>query len=104
MADRIKVDITTLSSVKNAYLQTASRLKTEKRILDKAVERLKSGGEWDTEAGTEFFKTYEDKWSAVIERRITMLSHLQQCLAKAETEYTSVLHDFDRLKRVITNG
>jgi len=90
------IDSDALKKAKNDYMEYASQMKELKSKLEKAVDNLKTG--WNTEAGKEFFKKYEDDWLNNLEDYIKVIEHMSDNMSIADNIYLTVFEEAKKVK------
>lgn len=90
MAEKLVVDIDALATAKSELNAECERMKTLKNELSTAVEDLRTKG-WISEAGTEFFKKFDDVWIKNMDDYIEVIDYMIANVEYARGEYERVI-------------
>lgn len=92
----LKVNEEALKKAKTTYNDQAQRMRDLKAKLDKAVEDIKEG--WNSKAGDEFFKKFDNEWEKNIIDYIDVIQHMSDNMKIADDKYQKVFDTAEKIK------
>jgi WXG100 family type VII secretion target len=92
----LKINEESLKKAKLTYNEQAQRMRDLKKKLSTAVDGIKDG--WDTKAGDEFFKKYDNEWEKNIIDYIDVIQHMSDNMQIANNKYKTVFDTAEKIK------
>jgi WXG100 family type VII secretion target len=92
----LQVNEESLKKAKTSYNEQAQRMRELKVKLCTAVDGIKEG--WDSKAGDEFFKKYDNEWVKNITDYIDVIQHMSDNMQIADNKYQTVFDTADNIK------
>ncbi len=86
MAKEVKVNLDLLDNAKKVYDESIETLESTVKTLSKAIDELRTKA-WKTNGADAFFENYDDSWKKDLDKHISYLKHLRDCLATAKTAF-----------------
>lgn len=84
----LKFDLDAMKGAETSYRDYATRMNAVKTNLRQAIDAVRS--DWDTDAGTAFFKKFDDEWEKNVTDYIAVIQHMSENMRIANSNYTSV--------------
>lgn len=85
-----------LSEAKATYSNLAQEMRDLKAKLTTAVDDIREG--WNSSAGDEFFKKYDDEWIKNIDDYIDVIQHMSDNIDLANNKYRTVFDEAEKIK------
>lgn len=92
----LKVNEESLKKAKATYQEQSQRMRDLKAKLSTAVSGIKEG--WDSSAGDEFFKKYDNEWEKNITDYIEVIQHMSDNMNIADNKYQTVFDTAEIIK------
>jgi len=92
----LKINEESLKKAKTSYQEQAERMRNLKVKLSIAVDGIKEG--WDSKAGDEFFKKYNNEWEKNITDYIDVIQHMSDNMKIADDKYQTVFDTAEGIK------
>jgi WXG100 family type VII secretion target len=85
-----------LKKARDIYSDQAQEMRDLKTKLSIAVDDIKEG--WNSSAGDEFFKKYDDEWIKNINNYIDVIQHMSDNMDIANNKYLTVFDNAEKIK------
>ncbi len=93
---KLRIDLDVLERTIQTYQTEIENIREAKTEISKALSSLKASG-WDSQASKVWFSLLDDEWLKNIEYQIRVLNRLCENLKIAETKYSSVEEELNRI-------
>ncbi|GEM_PF-2160708 len=84
-----EIELDTLSSCYATYQQELEELRTIFETLKSGIENLRDS-EWRSDAGTQFFSLYDNRWQQNMEGQLQIMEEMQDLLKDAKDTYDRI--------------
>ena len=79
----------------DTYNEQITQLTDLMAKVDAAVEDLRK--DWDTDAGHEFFKSYDEDWKDIVEQYIELAKFLKESILIAKLNFNPIVEEIEEL-------